>query len=352
MQTINVKASKNYDVIISEGILSRSGNITKEKLGQFAKVAIITDSNVAPLYFDTVANSYKSKSTKVFRYIFKAGESAKSIENVMGIINWLIDNSFTRNDLVVALGGGVCGDLAGFVASIYLRGISFIQIPTTFLAAIDSSVGGKTAVNIPAGKNLVGTFWQPSLVLCDIKTFDTLSPSILSEGTAEAIKYGCIWDKALFNSFKEKDWQDNISEIVKTCVNIKAEIVAIDERESGLRQILNFGHSIAHAIEKLSNLKISHGNAVAIGMVFVTRSTEKSGLTKKGTTKSIVSLLEKHELPTTTDFSAEELATACLSDKKRQGNSINFVTIKAIGEYEITNISNDILADFIRRGLL
>lgn len=352
MKNLVINTPIPYNVKVGNGFLKKSGELIKLVSHEGAKVAILTDNNVGDIYGETIKQSLNNAGFQVYYYVFPAGESSKSFEQVMEITSWLVENQFTRSDLIVALGGGVVGDLAGFVASIYLRGIDFVQIPTTFLATIDSSVGGKTGINIPEGKNLVGAFWQPRLVLIDSDTFETLKQEDYISGVAEAIKYGCIWDKSLFERLSSKDWQKhNLNEVILTCVDIKRIVVEQDEKESGLRGILNFGHTVGHAIEKLSDYTIPHGYGVAIGMVVAARAGETQGITLKGTSEQIASTLKEYGLPTSTSYSAKQIATACMGDKKRKGDHINFITIPEIGSSQLTKISINNLEDFIAGGL-
>ena len=256
-----------------------------------------------------------------------------------------VKSGITRSDALVALGGGVCGDMAGFAASCYLRGIKFIQIPTTFLAAIDSSVGGKTAVNLDCGKNLMGAFYQPSLVICDIDTFKTLPDEVFADGIAEAVKYGVIFDKALFESVSRDKSLWNLTETVKRCVEIKADIVNADERDTGIRQLLNFGHTIGHAVEKNSDYEITHGHAVSIGMVIV------AGFVDNSIADEIAGVCIKHNLPVWCRYSAEQLFAVALSDKKRTGDYITLVVPEKIGKCVLKKIPASELAGCIEKGI-
>ena len=267
MKTVTVNASVRYDVLIEKGLLSHCGEKTAEVFSpQKSAAAIITDDNVSALYLNTVVRSFEQAGFRVCHFTFLHGEDSKSHAVLMNVYDFLIQNHITRSDFIVALGGGVVGDLAGFAAATYLRGIPFIQIPTTFLAAIDSSVGGKTAVNIPAGKNLIGAFHQPSLVLCDPNTFDTLSEQTFAEGCAEMIKYAMIWNRDFFDLLESCDIHQQIEQIVAYCVDIKRQVVEQDEQDNAIRMILNYGHTLGHAIEKVSNHAVTHGYGVALGM--------------------------------------------------------------------------------------
>ncbi|MEI6579117.1 MAG: 3-dehydroquinate synthase, partial [Eubacteriales bacterium] len=269
MQSVKVSCTqKSYDVLIGSRMLKNAGDILRDYFSP-CSVVIVTDDNVDALYGETVQYSLTCSGFNTSKFVFKHGEHSKNLSVYAKALEFMAQNSLTRSDMVVALGGGVTGDLAGFAAASYLRGVRFVQMPTTLLAAVDSSVGGKTGVNLDAGKNLAGAFWQPSLVLCDCDTLNTLPDDILADGIAEAIKYGMIRDKELFEMLEFGDCISNPEACVARCVTIKGNIVAKDEFDNGERQLLNFGHTLAHSIEKLSDYKISHGHAVAIGMVIV-----------------------------------------------------------------------------------
>ncbi len=258
------------------------------------------------------------------------------------MVEFLAEKGLTRKDLVVALGGGVCGDMAGFAAAVYLRGIDFVQIPTTLLSQVDSSVGGKTGVDLPQGKNLCGAFHQPVLVLIDPLALHTLSDHYFSDGMGEVIKAGCIKSAQLFEKIENKDVKENIEEIIFECVDIKRSVVERDEKEQGERALLNFGHTIGHGIEKLHNFSgVSHGEAVGIGMLMISEIGEKAGLTEKGTADRIKAVLEKYNMQTSDNHSAESIIEAMQSDKKRTLNGINFVMLKSIGNSFIYPVENE-----------
>ncbi len=342
METIRVPASKEYEVIIDKGILASLGERCADLFGK-CRAAVITDSNVAPLWLDKAVESLKSAGIDVITYVFPAGEESKGKETLFDILEFMASNRLTRSDFAVALGGGVTGDMTGLAASLYLRGIPFVQVPTTLLAAVDSSVGGKTAVNLAAGKNLMGAFYQPSLVLCDTDTLGTLSPEIFADGMAEVIKYGVIFDRELFDAVKGGNIADKLEKIIARCVELKRDVVAKDEFDKGDRQLLNFGHTMAHSIEKCSSFEISHGSAVAIGMVIAAKAGAKLGWSEENCTAEIIEANKNNNLPCECGFSSAELADAALSDKKRTGNSIAFVAPRRIGECYLKKISVDIL---------
>ena len=329
MINIKVNASRNYVVTVGESILSETGEYAVKE-GLSGKAAIITDDNVFPLYSEVVKNSLLKSGFEVFEYVIRHGEQSKNAENFIHILNFLAENRFTRTDTVFALGGGVTGDLAGFCAAAYMRGINFVQLPTTLLAAVDSSVGGKTAIDLDCGKNLAGAFYQPRFVLFDMKTLETLPDIFFEDGMAEVIKYAMIYDKELF-SLIEKEGKEALEQIIARCIEIKRDIVSEDECENGIRRILNFGHTVGHAIEKLSDYGISHGHAVAAGMYIITSAWEKRGLCKEKTAASLKRLLLKYKLPFITDYSSEEIIKACQNDKKLEGEKLNLVVISEIG---------------------
>lgn len=328
---------KPYDIFIGRDIL----DIIPEKIKELTSaktVVIITDDNVDKFYSKKVSDILTSAKYRVLKYVFPHGENYKSIETFSKILEFMAENNVTRSDCILALGGGITGDISGFCASSFLRGIDFFQVPTTFLAAIDSSVGGKTGVNLKSGKNLAGAFYQPRAVICDTKTFETLPEENFKEGVAEAIKYGVICDKTLFSVLSEsKDW--DIEKIIERCVSIKAEIVAEDEFDLGKRQLLNFGHTIGHAIEKVSKYKISHGIAVGIGMAMISKISDKLGWSENATHEDILKCLKKNNLPTNFDMETRDILSTMLKDKKRNGDTINLVIPKRIGDCVLKKIN-------------
>ncbi len=350
MTQVTVSASKAYEVQIGTALLDTVGEQVKKLEGKVQRVAVITDSNVAPLYLPRVETSLKNAGIATISYVFPAGEESKNGETYLSIVEWLASQELTRNACILALGGGVVGDLAGFVAATYLRGIAFIQVPTTLLAAVDSSVGGKTAIDLEAGKNLVGAFYQPRLVLCDLDTFDTLSPAVFADGCAEVIKYGMIRSANLLADLKGTHIKNQLEEVVAQCVGMKRDIVEADEFEQGERKLLNFGHTLGHAIEKQSKYSVSHGKAVAIGMVLITKAAVKQGVCPEECLTLLESLLEKYELPSNTVFSIEELFDGAMADKKRSGDSIDIVIPVAVGKSEIKRIDMEKLKHWIEMG--
>ncbi|MDE6386069.1 MAG: 3-dehydroquinate synthase [Eubacterium sp.] len=341
MKKLTVHVGDTYEIFIEKGLLKECGKYVRA-VSKAKKIAIITETNVAPLYLDTVKGCIENEGFEVVSYIFPAGESSKTTETVVGIVEFLAENGLTREDMVVALGGGICGDMAGFAAAIYLRGIKFVQIPTTLLSQVDSSVGGKTGVDLPQGKNLCGAFHQPALVLIDPDVLETLSPHFFSDGMGEVIKYGCIKSKALFERIETENVKDFIEDLIYDCVNIKRGVVERDEKEAGERALLNFGHTAGHAIEKLHNFTdISHGEAVGVGMVMISEAGERIGLTEQGTADKIRKVLEKYNMKTEVENSVTDIIGAMYHDKKRTGSGIKFIMLHSIGDSFINPVEND-----------
>lgn len=351
METVHVNASKNYDVKIGKGLLANIANELHSVCPNAKKLAIISDDKVYSIYGDILKKNLKNGGYDAISFVFPNGEQSKSTDTFVEILNFLGENEVTRSDAIIALGGGVTGDIAGFCASCFLRGIRFIQIPTTLLAMVDSSVGGKTAVNLKSGKNLAGAFYQPELVLCDTDVLCTLSHTDFADGVAEVIKYGMIKDKALFDFVKNKNISDNLEYVISTCVKIKANIVHRDEFDTGERQLLNFGHTIGHAIEKCSNYMIHHGSAVAVGMIIMSRGAYKYGLCDKDYSSELIKIAQKYNLPTSVPYSAHELYNITLSDKKRNGNLTNIIIPTDAGECTIRKIPSEHLLEIIQKGI-
>lgn len=353
---VTVKASESYPVWIGRGLLSAAGELAAEKKTP-CKAALISDSTTGELFEGTVEQSLKQAGFATVTMRIPAGETSKNMGQLTEVLEFLAQNKLDRSDLVVALGGGVVGDLAGFAAAVYLRGIDYIQIPTTFLAAIDSSVGGKTAVDLPAGKNLAGAFHQPVAVICDCDAFQTLPAATFADGAAEAVKYGVLAGGELFSALAfGRDGrpglpEDSTTQIVEQCVAIKAGVVERDEFDTGERQLLNLGHTIGHAIERCSVYKISHGQAVAAGMAIMARAAERAGRAGSGTAEKIEAALRVQALPIGSGYSAEELFQAASSDKKRVGKDIQIVEPLEIGRCEIRKIAAAQLYDIIQLGL-
>lgn len=350
MNIVHVNTSTEYDVKIGTGLLSNLGNevTTVAKVGT---AVIVSDSNVFPLHGETAKKSLENAGFTVISYILDAGESSKCGATYLDLLNFLAKNKICRTDCIIALGGGVVGDLAGFAAATYLRGIPYIQVPTTLLAAVDSSVGGKTAIDLESGKNLVGAFYQPKLVLCDLDTLNTLPVDIFRDGCAEVIKYGVLYDTDLFAHLEKSGLSFDREYVVTRCVELKRNVVTEDEFDTGSRMKLNLGHTIGHGVEIAGNFTISHGKAVAIGMAIVSAAAAKIQICTAETAEKIISILRQFDLPVKTDCSAETLFNAALSDKKRMENAVNLIVPCAIGDCLILPTAITELMAFIREGL-
>lgn len=350
IQTIHVRTVPEYDVTIGPGLLAECGRRLKEVV-PLCHMAVVTDSSVAPLYLEAVKSSLLEAGYQVSAYVFPAGEGSKNFDTLSNILEFLAEEHLTRTDCVAALGGGVTGDMAGLAAALYLRGVRYVQLPTTLLAAVDSSVGGKTAIDLRAGKNLAGAFMQPAAVLCDTSCLKTLLPDVFADGAAEAIKTGVLCDESLFALFEDGALTAAPEEVIARCVAFKAGVVERDEKEQGERKLLNLGHTVGHAIEKCSNFTIPHGHAVAAGLAVIARAAEKLGWTDGPAADRIAACLEKNRLPVRTGFEARALALAALSDKKRAGDSITIVVPKRIGHCELKKIHVSELEAIIRAGV-
>ena len=350
MKTVTVRASPTYEVKIGTGLLNALGSEVKA-ICKASKACIISDSNVYPLYGSAAVESLRDAGMDVVSFVFSAGEQSKNGETYLELLNFLAENQLTRCDCLIALGGGVVGDLTGFAAATYLRGIHYIQVPTTLLAAVDSSVGGKTAIDLPAGKNLCGAFYPPCLVLCDIDTLNTLPEEIFRDGCAEVIKYGVLYDENLFDVLTQKGLNFCREDVIARCVELKRNVVAEDEFDKGERMKLNLGHTVGHGIEAQSGFCLSHGKAVAIGMAIVARSAAKSGICTTETAERIQNTLRLFRLPIRTEYNANSLYESALSDKKRSGNTVNLIVPAAIGECCILPTPVKNLKFFIEEGL-
>ncbi len=350
IHTVDVRTDPPYRVHIGPGLLNTCGETVAGVIGP-CRMAVVADSTVAPLYLKTAEESLRRAGFRPRAYVFPAGEAHKDLDTLSGILEFLAAERFTRSDCVAALGGGVCGDMAGFAAAVYLRGIRYVQLPTTLLSAVDSSVGGKTAVDLKAGKNLAGAFLQPAAVVCDTDCLRTLPPAVFADGAAEAIKTGVLSDEGLFSLFDTDDLQADIAGVAARCVAFKAKVVAEDELDNGVRRTLNLGHTAGHAVERLSGFTISHGRAVAVGMVLMARAAEKLGWCEAPCADRIAAVLRRNRLPVSTEYSAKALAEAALSDKKRRGDTISLVVPRRIGECFIKTVPVTELEAVFRAGL-
>lgn len=331
--TVNLGAN-SYPVYIQNGLLADAGKYI-ENIFSGKRIFIISDDNVFPIYGKKLMNALKK--WECHSLVLPHGEPTKSFRSLPNIYETMLSTKLSRSDLVIALGGGVIGDLAGFAASSYLRGIRLVQIPTSLLAQVDSSVGGKVAVDLPQGKNLVGAFYHPRLVLIDPETLNTLPRRYISDGMGEVIKYGCIKDAKLFETLRNRssfeDLKEILTDIIYTCVNIKRIVVEADQFDTGERMLLNFGHTLAHTIEQYYHYgRESHGEAVAIGMYQISRLAEQQGLTSAGTAEMIKEVLITYGLPYECQLPVNELLGAIKLDKKNLNNSLNVILLKQIGD--------------------
>lgn len=344
MKELTLHGEKNTStILIGKGILKEVADYCRRDLSDKkkpSKICVITDTNVEKLYLKSLEQELGKLELPVFHHVIPAGEENKNLETVSRIYDTLCNDQFGRDDMIIALGGGVTGDIAGFAAATFTRGIRhLVQIPTTLLAQVDSSVGGKTGVDLPHGKNLVGAFRQPDMVLIDPAVLDTLPERIFTAGMAEVIKYGCIWDSAILDMVAKDGYKQQIEELIERCVRIKIKVVEEDEMEEGLRKILNFGHTIGHGAEKLGNfIDLSHGEAVSVGMAAAAKLGEKLGITKAGCYERLLLILKSFGLPTKINYPIEEVYQALLSDKKKQGESIDFIFIEDFGKTKIEKI--------------
>lgn len=350
MRTITVNTSKSYEIKIGSGLLSTIGSEVTA-LKNISKICIVSDSNVFPIYGQLVVNNLQLYGFSVDSFVFPAGENSKNAETFLSLLNSLAAMQMTRSDLIVALGGGVVGDIAGFAAACYLRGIRYIQVPTTLLAAVDSSVGGKTAIDLETGKNLAGAFWQPSLVLCDTDTLNTLPEETFRDGCAEIIKCAILYDPDLFSELLNSGVAFDRETVITRCVQWKRDVVTEDEFDTGSRMKLNLGHTIGHGIENKSGYTLSHGQSVGIGMAIAARAAKRNNLCSSFCCQRILEILNCFQLPVKTIYSAEDLTVHVLSDKKRSGSLIRLIIPREIGNCEIMPIEINELKTFIEAGL-
>ena len=349
MRSVHITASREYDVLVERGLLSRCGELVRAAT-KAKKAVVIAGDIVYPLYGAQVEQSLKAAGFEVLHYVLPHGEQAKTLENYGKLLEFLSLNHITRTDVLVALGGGVTGDLTGFAAATYQRGMDFVQVPTTLLAAVDSSVGGKTAVNLPTGKNQVGCFYQPALVLCDPELLSTLPEEEFRCGCAEVIKYGVLGSRKFFDELKATPIQEQLEHVICTCVEMKRDIVNQDEFDRGVRQLLNLGHSFGHAVEACSHFGVLHGQAVAIGMAAITRAAMAKGYCSEETLQAVLKLLDQYRLPTSTGFGLEEMAEAALTDKKLTGGTMHLVVPEEIGRCAILSVPTEEIKDWMKAG--
>ena len=349
MTRIHIAVSRPYDVCIGAQLLPRLG-AELQTLHKSCTVAVISDDTVMPLYGEAVCQSLREAGFTPLTYAIPSGESAKNLTTYAQVLTFLAENRLSRSDLLVALGGGVVGDLVGFAAATYLRGVDYVQIPTTLLSAVDSSVGGKTAVDLTVGKNLVGAFHQPILVWCDTDTLSTLPPVTFRDGCAEVIKYGLLDDAQFFAYLRDNRENLDLTHVIARCVDMKRGLVVLDEFDRGLRQLLNLGHTFGHAIESVSDYTIPHGHCVAMGMAMICRAAASMGAMSAADAAAVEDLLTLYGLPTHVPYSLEALSSAVLSDKKIRGHAVALVMPRAIGNCEIQMFSASALPRWLSAG--
>ena len=337
MKTVTVQASNTYDVVIGSGVRMLLPERLKT-LYPCGRVCFVSDDRVAALHLAPLETAVQRTGIETAHYIFPHGEKSKNPTVLLALLEFLAAHHFTRRDALVALGGGVTGDLTGLASALFMRGMGLVQMPTTLLSMVDSSVGGKTAVNLDGGKNLCGVFRQPVLVLCDLSYLNTLSPEDFADGMAEVVKYGVIADAALFDRVRDGVKADALEDVVTRCVEIKRDVVAEDEFDTGRRALLNFGHTLAHAIETKSGYRISHGRAVAMGMVRIARIAEAFGYANEPCAGRIAGALEANALPTDCPYEDEALFELTTGDKKCAAGEISLILPAKVGDCFIERV--------------
>lgn len=351
-QRIHVSApSGSYDVVVGRGLLPEAGVRVRAALPDAdGACLLVSDEHVAPLWGDVARASLEAAGLAVSTLVLPAGEPTKCLASLGRVLEAAAEAGLTRRSTIVALGGGVIGDLAGFAAATYMRGCNLVQLATSLLAMVDSSVGGKTAIDLPQGKNLAGAFYQPALVLCDLDALGTLPQDFWVDGSGEVVKYGVMSDPELF-AWLDEPLPAQVERVVARCVAIKRDVVEADEREGGVRKKLNLGHTVGHAIERLSGFSVSHGRAVAAGCAIMARSCAAQGRCTPEVAARVEAQLRTHGLPCGCDYGAHELFEAALSDKKRVGGHIDVVVIRDIGHTEVARLELPQLEELIAAGL-
>jgi 3-dehydroquinate synthase len=344
---------KSYKIYIDQSCLGSIGGYIAGNHPACRRVAIITDDNVGGIYGKMLEDSIREQGLAAEIISVKPGEGSKSLETLKTVYGRLSEFKLTRTDMILTFGGGVVGDLGGFAAATYLRGIQYIQVPTSLLAQVDSSIGGKVAVDLPWGKNLVGSFYHPAAVFIDPVLLKTLEVRYLHDGLAEIIKYGFIKDAGILDELKDcrddEELLDRIDSIIFSCCSIKKTLVEQDEKDFGCRMLLNFGHTYGHAVEKYFGYeKYTHGEAVAIGMAHITRNSERLGITEKGTAAYMEELLRKFNLPVKPpEMDKSALEETMLLDKKSSGDCISLILLRKAGEAFIEKIGKNEISKFI-----
>ncbi len=347
MEKIHIGTSEKYDVILGENVFHRIPSLILP-FCPTKKVLIVTDDIVDELYGNSLVKILTENGFETNKFVFKNGEPSKNIQTLSDILEFAAKCNFHRKDTFIALGGGVVGDITGLASALYMRGVSVIQIPTTLLSAVDSSVGGKTAIDLKNGKNLAGVFKQPELVICDTEIIKNLPRDIFCEGMAEVIKCNIISSLSVIDHIKKGTLFDNLSHIIKECITLKRDIVEKDEFDTlGIRNYLNVGHTIAHGIELLSNYSIPHGKAVGTGMVIEAQIAEKSGICRSDTVKEIFDAVSAFGLYFDLPFSKEDLSLSCLKDKKNKDSRIIFLLPEELGKCKEVSLSKEELLNLL-----
>ncbi|MCI7238108.1 MAG: 3-dehydroquinate synthase [Anaerococcus sp.] len=346
MKEILVKTSKPYKIYIDHGVIDQISDLVG--VDRARRFVVLTDKNVDKLHFMTLARALSKTKSDVFKFVIEPGEDSKSFDNLISLLEFMADKDINSKDMLIAFGGGVVGDLGGFAAAIYRRGIDYIQVPTTLLAQVDSSVGGKTAINLSRAKNMVGSFNQPRAVFCDRQFLHTLADDEFACGMGEVIKYGILFDRDLFLNLMDRERLDEKMEpIIARCISLKRDIVEEDEFDTGKRQLLNLGHSLAHAIEVLSKHTIKHGQAVAIGTYTVALASFKRGLLPSEDLELIKEAITANNLPLEVPYKLTDMMEIIRKDKKRRGDYINEILIKKIGDTYLEEFDFDGLEEFL-----
>ena len=350
MKRIRIKSDKEYDFCVGDGILHEVISCALGSIKPF-KCAVIADENAAGHHLDTLNGALDGAGVTHVCRVLKSGEGSKSFEEYGKTLAFLAENGICRHDLIIAFGGGVTGDIAGFCAATYMRGVRFVNIPTTLLAAVDSSVGGKCGIDMPGGKNLVGAFKQPEAVICDMRFLKTLDDREIRNGAGEILKYGILADGTLLEAAASRE-KCLCESVIMRCVTVKSEYIASDERDFGVRRFLNLGHTVAHAAELLSGYTLPHGEAVAYGLSVITHAAERNRLCERGISEAVDAAVCRAGLPTaqTLGFKADELARAAHGDKKRLGDNITLVLPETVGKCRLYELETDFLAGFFACG--
>lgn len=350
METIKINIPhKEYEVVIERGLFKSFGKEIR-KVYKGTNISVITDRNLYNLYCHRLSSILAEENFVVRFIVVEPGEESKSMKTLEHVYSMLALNQITRSDLIVAFGGGVVGDLAGYAASTYMRGINYIQAPTSLLAQIDSSIGGKVAINLKEGKNLAGSFHQPLRVLTDPDLLESLPEKYIKDGLGEVIKYACIKDVVFFDflmNVKPIDLLSSMDKIIHVCAIIKTQLVENDERDTGLRMILNFGHTVGHAIEKHTDYEMSHGEAVANGMLIITKNSQLLGFTEAGTYEKIKLMLEHFQISSSLNITTNDIKKYIQLDKKNLIDNINLILLKRMGEAFIYKASHHEIEKFI-----